>query len=125
MERLWLAACGSRWRAIFSSMSYATIRAPGTEGAAPQTLYGGPSVAAFGRGPSVAARRHNTTDILQLLAGAAMAALAATSLVEAPVWPLLVLRVLVTELGHTLPLPAVALLAAGSGTPAGRAGSAL
>jgi acetyl esterase/lipase len=74
---------------------------------------------------SSVASRPRIADFLRLLAGAAMAVLAATSLVEAPIWPLLVLRILVTELGYTLALPAATLLATGSNTPAGRAGRAL
>ncbi|MFL5802487.1 MAG: alpha/beta fold hydrolase [Roseiflexaceae bacterium] len=66
-----------------------------------------------------------TLDFPRLLAGAAMAALAAASLGDAPSWPLLVLRICTTELGYALALPAVALLAARRDTPAGRVGSAL
>jgi acetyl esterase/lipase len=115
MKRRWLAAYGLRWHVMSSNVSYAIIRALSIEGA----------VASQNDLAAHAQPRHGATDVLRLLAGAAMAALAATSLVDAPVWPLLVLRILVTELGYALALPAVALLAAGSDTPTGRVGSAL
>jgi hypothetical protein len=60
-----------------------------------------------------------------LLVGAVLAALAAVSLVDAPFWPLLVLRIGATELGYALALPAVVLLAGRRQSPAGGASGAL
>ena len=65
------------------------------------------------------------SDIPRLLAGAALAALASLSLFKAPIWPIMMLRIAVTELGYTLALPAAALLASGRNTPLGRLASAL
>jgi acetyl esterase/lipase len=65
------------------------------------------------------------SDFLRLLTGAVLAALAALSLVDAPFWPLLVLRIGVTELGYALALPAVALLAGEHEARLGHAGKAL
>src|SRR6266508_441649 len=54
-----------------------------------------------------------------------MAAIASLTLFDAPIWPLLLLRIVVTELGYTLALPAIALLAGARGSRAARAGGAL
>src|SRR6266545_5317534 len=64
-------------------------------------------------------------EFLRLLAGAVMAALASLTLFDAPVWPLLLLRIVVTELGYALALPAIALLAGARGSRAARAGGVL
>src|SRR5688500_15168336 len=65
------------------------------------------------------------SDFLRLLAGAAMVALASLSLFNAPIWPIMMLRIAVTELGYTLALPAATLLTTGHNTPLGRLASAL
>ncbi len=54
-----------------------------------------------------------------------MAAIASLTLFDAPIWPLLLLRIVVTELGYTLALPAIALLAGARGSRAARAGGVL
>jgi acetyl esterase/lipase len=64
-------------------------------------------------------------DFLRLLVGAVMAAIASLSMLDAPSWPLLVLRIGVTELGYALALPAIALLAGEHDSRAGRAGASL
>jgi acetyl esterase/lipase len=65
------------------------------------------------------------SDFLRLLAGAAMVTLASLSLFNAPIWPIMMLRIAVTELGYALALPAAALLATGRNTSLGRLTSAL
>jgi acetyl esterase/lipase len=69
--------------------------------------------------------RSRLSDSLRLIAGAVMAAFAALTLVEAPIWPLLLLRIGVTELGYALALPALALALGAERSPAGRATTAL
>jgi acetyl esterase/lipase len=64
-------------------------------------------------------------DYLRLIAGAVMASFAALTLVEAPFWPLLLLRIGLTELGYTLALPALALAIGAERSQAGRAARAL
>jgi acetyl esterase/lipase len=54
-----------------------------------------------------------------------MAALAALTLVDAPLWPLLLLRIGVTELGYALALPTLALASGAGRSRAGRAAGAL
>jgi acetyl esterase/lipase len=69
--------------------------------------------------------RSPITDFLRLILGAVMAAFAALTLVEAPAWPLLVLRLGVTELGYALALPAIALASNAGPSRSGRAAAAL
>ena len=54
-----------------------------------------------------------------------MAALAALTLIDAPIWPLLLLRIGVTELGYTLTLPTLALAMGAGRSRAGRTAGAL
>jgi acetyl esterase/lipase len=77
----------------------------------------------MGADPDISRRRFG--DYLRLITGAVMAALAALTLVEAPIWPLLILRIGVTELGYALALPALALALGAERSRAGRAAGAL
>jgi acetyl esterase/lipase len=65
------------------------------------------------------------TSFLRLLVGAVLAAIASLSFVDAPIWPLLVLRIGTTELGYALALPALALLAGEHNSRAGRVSDVL
>jgi len=69
--------------------------------------------------------RSPTSNYLRLITGAVMAVLAALTLVEAPIWPLMLLRIGVTELGYTLALPALALALGAERSRAGRAAGVL
>jgi acetyl esterase/lipase len=65
------------------------------------------------------------SDYLRLITAAVMAALAALTLVDAPIWPLLLLRIGATELGYALALPTLALVSGAGRSRAGRAAGAL